>query len=291
MKNSIVRIQTTVLLLVFTSFVGMNAFAATCNGKEATIEASNVSVVYGTTFNDVIVVYNVEQVHSGRGNDTICADGKKSVGTEIYGGPGDDWIHGSRARNIIDGQAGNDIIYGGAGADTLIGGSGDDELYGEKGDDEIYTNDGNDYVHGGSGDDVIWGEGGYNYLKGGSGSDYISGGDDLDSIDGGSGDDYLHGRKGDDYIDGGSGNDRIDGWDGSDILYGGSGNDEIYDGDEQNGDVDEIWGEDGDDILVYRNYHNRDPQAVINGGAGDDKCGTDLINWDLGCDDDHYVDN
>ena len=56
-------------------------------------------------------------------------------GDDLYGGAGDDTLHGGRF---------DDDLYGGAGDDTLHGGRFDDDLYGGAG----------DYANGGAGTDV-----------------------------------------------------------------------------------------------------------------------------------------
>ncbi len=63
---------------------------------------------------------------------TICT----GIGSRLYGGDGNDFLHGLGSRyggngNVtLDGGDGNDTLWGGGGNDTLIGGAGSDRLVG-----------------------------------------------------------------------------------------------------------------------------------------------------------------
>lgn len=85
------------------------------------------------------------------------------VPSEIYGGQGDDWLHGTDHGSFINGESGNDEIhgdvdgdqlYGGSENDDIWGGGGVDYLYGQTGADELHGEDGNDYLYAGGNDDV-----------------------------------------------------------------------------------------------------------------------------------------
>ena len=65
----------------------------------------------------------------------------------LYGGAGDDHIHG---------ETGDDVIYGGKGNDTIQDGFGDDRLIGGKGDDFLGGDLGNDVMTGGKGADIFY---------------------------------------------------------------------------------------------------------------------------------------
>ena len=64
----------------------------------------------------------------------------------IYGGLGDDTIHGDEEADMLYGNAGEDTIYGGDGADTIDAGTGWDTVFGGDGCDVITTADGGDVV-------------------------------------------------------------------------------------------------------------------------------------------------
>jgi len=110
----------------------------------------------------------------GKGGDDYINTGGPGIGsnaTEIYGGAGNDEIHGNDGRaNKQYGEEGDDIIYGYGGLDKIYGGPGDDELDGGAGSDFIYGGEGNDIIRGGLNKDKV--------LEGGPGDDIIDGGPD-----------------------------------------------------------------------------------------------------------------
>jgi Ca2+-binding RTX toxin-like protein len=69
--------------------------------------------------------YEIEDIWSGEGNDTINA----SLSTSAH------WLGGYLGDDLILGGSGNDTIEGEEGNDTLRGGAGDDELWGGAGND------------------------------------------------------------------------------------------------------------------------------------------------------------
>ena len=70
-----------------------------------------------------------------------------------------------------DVEDGNDKLYGGHGDDQIHGGGGDDKIHGDHGDDVLYGDAGDDKIKGGHGDDVIVGGAGDDELSGGKGGD------------------------------------------------------------------------------------------------------------------------
>ena len=74
------------------------------------------------------------------GNVTVA------VGTNLFGGNGED---------LLDGTAGNDRLDGGNGKDILIGRAGNDILNGGNGKDELTGGTGNDILTGGNGSDTF----------------------------------------------------------------------------------------------------------------------------------------
>ena len=170
------------------------------------------------------------------------------------------------------GGAGDDAIYGQVGNDLLDGGADDDLLYGDgtawlraEGRETYYTNgtsaSGNDILFGGSGKDWLYGDGGNDILY--ADQSYVEGEiipiNEKNDANGvarqGDGDkDMLFGGKGNDILVAGtsslssaklSASERADG-----KLYG-----------------DELYGEDGNDIL----YADIADNALLDGGKGHDR--------------------
>ncbi|MEM7812672.1 MAG: hypothetical protein AAF532_14450, partial [Planctomycetota bacterium] len=121
------------------------------------VAAANAEVVYGTDAADKIDARNIVVVPG-----VAC-------GVSIYGGAGDDEIHGSDCEDLIQGGEGNDTIYGEAGMDELIGVYGANEIYGGLGDDRIVGGEGGDKLYGEAGVDEIHGLDGDDFIQGGEG--------------------------------------------------------------------------------------------------------------------------
>ena len=239
---------------------------------EGTAAANTINA---TVFND--------EIYGLAGNDVINALAGNDL---VYGGDGDD---------TVTAGGGVDILYGGEGADRLEGDSGD-QLYGENGDDVLVVQGSASaagvVASGGAGTDTL-------ILRGTSASlDLATGSGTADStvlgvsatenvtvegtgasvrtisgngaanrltaaagvtfgvaFDGRAGDDILTGALGDDTLIGGTGIDR---------MYGGDGNDSIE------GDAgDYLYGEDGDDTLVFTGSAATTGSLIV-GGAGVD---------------------
>ena len=240
---------------------------------------------------------------TGSGNDVITGYDYSEV---IVSGPGDDQI---------DGAVGDDEIYAGPGNDTVNGGNNDDALIGGPGADTLQGGDGEDLVSyeersapisvdldGQSGDDGEAGEGDTVFADvedavGGSGADALTGNASDNALIGNGGADSLSGLAGNDFLQGGLGADTISGGDGLDAvaytdrsaavsvdLDGQTGDDgEPGEGDTTQGDVEDIVGGAGDDLLV-----GNDTANVIVGGAGNDRLkgfeGVDLFDAGAGND-------
>jgi Ca2+-binding RTX toxin-like protein len=96
------------------------------------------------------------------------------------GGPGNDRLIGTAARDFMEGKGGNDVLFGLAGNDVMDGDAGNDVLYGGLGDDLIDGGDGLDRLFGQAGNDILDGGAGNDIMAGGAGNDtYI-----FDSRDG-----------------------------------------------------------------------------------------------------------
>jgi hypothetical protein len=98
----------------------------------------------------------------------------------VVGGPGKDYIEGTKRADVIAAGPGPDRVSADRGADRIWGGPGWDRLYGERGDDTVYGGGEPDWVGGGIGSDLLFG---------GAGADRIQGASGFDRCDGGSGED------------------------------------------------------------------------------------------------------
>ena len=89
----------------------------------------------------------------GRAVDvTVLSKRSKDWVGVINGGPGDDYLRGTEARDRIDGSSGDDVILGLGGHDRLYGGKS-----GTSGDyDRLYGGQGNDDVLGGPGENDLY---------------------------------------------------------------------------------------------------------------------------------------
>lgn len=175
---------------------------------------------------------------TGEGNDTV-ADVEN-----ILGSTRPDTLTGNDSINILSGRTNDDSINGGGGDDVLIGLKGDDTIDGGDGEDMIYDGDGNDHVAGGAGND---------YFRSGTGDDSYDGSSDMDTLD------YSSSERGI-TADLSTGTTSTFGDQGSDTLvsienligtietdqFTGDAADNYFVG---NGHVDELYGEDGNDIM------------------------------------------
>ena len=167
----------------------------------------------------------------------------------------------------FEGTGDEEIIIGGTGNDTIVARGGNDEIDGGDGNDEITGSAGDDVIIGGNGDDDITGSRGNDLLSGGAGNDNITGSGDNDQILGGAGDDTIATNPGDDFVFAGAGDDFVTGNAGSELIFGGGGNDEIRRIGEG---ADSVYGGDGDDVFVWRNFQADGTRDLIDGQAGVD---------------------
>jgi len=142
-----------------------------CAGRAATIVSAS-PVIYGTEFNDVIVVIGIgtHTVQALGGDDIIC--GANSVDI-VYGGHGNDRIDGRNGDDVLSGDLGDDIIFGNNGDDSIVGGEGRDYLFGLNGIDHITGDGGDDVIFGGNNDDHLAGSAGVDLIVGGNGDDEL----------------------------------------------------------------------------------------------------------------------
>ena len=161
--------------------------------------------------------------------------------------------------NVMWGGVGNDELHGANGFDTLGGGAGDDLIYGYGGIDRIFGGAGNDTIVGGAGDPELF------HREEGGGSIYVEelyGGAGNDEISGGEGDDYIFGGTGSDFLSGGAGDDTLLGGAGSDVFEFIQGFDTLSD---FNPDEDTLSLEFG---LSREQYKAQSQDTVIGGEAG-----------------------
>lgn len=203
-------------------------------------------------------------------NDGAPGEGDDLTGTTtLRGGVGADTIVGDAQANRIEGGEGNDVLNGRGGRDVLDGDVGTDRLTGGSGDDRLLGGPGGDTLRGGDGDDL---------LRGDAPTDTDGG---RDVLDGGAGDDDEFGSYGNDTFQQGAAAN------GQDLLVGGPGTDlasyslrsagvrlslnGAYDdgasgeGDRINGDVENLTGGRGADVLTGNGLAN-----LLTGGLGRD---------------------
>ncbi len=230
-------------------------------------------------------------------------DNTDSTGENIlYGGNGDDVLHGHSNQVSLYGRDGDDTLIAGSGNTKLYGGAGNDVFDGREGTAAYYSLglaagafhlDMKDTVKWQQDNQGVWTSGtgeGYDYIRAwidldgdtedtqADEFDYLL---DIDSlyiittssgseISGGDGNDELEGNVGNDIFSGGGGNDELEGNGGNDVLDGGTGNDRL-DGGSGNDVLDGGSGDDrlsgGSDNDVLDGGAGRD---ALNGGSGDD---------------------
>jgi Ca2+-binding RTX toxin-like protein len=110
------------------------------------------ATVQGSEFNDFIVIRDGGLVHGNGGSDSIQAMGAPLPNemATIFGGAGNDIMHGFNCPTTMFGEGGNDKLFGqnmsivadgGPGRDTLAGGPVDDQLTGGAGADHFAAAD------------------------------------------------------------------------------------------------------------------------------------------------------
>lgn len=200
-------------------------------------------------------------------NDGAANDGQTgeydNVGTDVenlWGGQGEDTIHGNDQANWlyglggwdwISGRAGDDLIDGGDGNDTMDGGTGGDDLTGGNGTgDTVDYSSRTAYVS-------VWLDSSSNDGEYGEG-DFVS--LTTENITGGSAGDVLAGSSVRNVLRGGPGNDALLGYGGDDALLGEAGGDSLYGGE-------------GDDWMPGDAYGTLVGTDTVDGGPGFDSTG------------------
>ena len=98
---------------------------------------------YGVSINDERSYFNMASVHNiiidaRDGDDEVLVSHSVTLGCEIHGGNGNDFISGGSGNDLIYGDAGRDLILGNRGDDTLYGGPGHDLLIGGSGNNHLF---------------------------------------------------------------------------------------------------------------------------------------------------------
>ncbi len=178
-----------------------------------------------------------------------------TVGNDtLFGGEGDDILHGQRGNDTLDGGAGDDELYGELGNDTMQGGSGQDTMLGDVGIiSRAYNADGTPRLNANGSwhrDVLLTDVSGITATVGleALSSTLLATSDSLlltqangvnqvqilslyadgnDVMNGGTGDDALFGQRGNDVMRGGDGQDYLEGNAGDDQIAGDSGDDLI----------------------------------------------------------------
>ncbi|MCD2442570.1 cell wall-binding repeat-containing protein [Agromyces sp. SYSU K20354] len=167
-------------------------------------------------------------------------------------------FHGNDAANNLRGDEGDDAIWGYGGNDRIEGGSGADSLVGGTGDDIITDIQGDENMKGKQGNDVISTGNGFDLAQGGLGDDFVTNGSDEKTVFGSLGDDIVLGTDGRLVVQGNEGNDWLESGIHGDLLQGDNADQQQNDtigGDDvviAGGNIDDVEGEGGDDIIVGR---------------------------------------
>lgn len=187
----------------------------------------------------------------------------------------------------------DEIVISGAELDDKIVSSApfDTTVFGQNGNDEITTGVGNDRLDGGNGNDTLTGGAGFDVLLGRNDNDVLLGAEGRDTLDGGFGADAMSGGADLDIADYSS---RIAGVTADPDNVADDG--EPGEGDNLRGDIEEILGGRGDDVLtgtddatVQNRLVGNDGNDTLTGLAGIDKLfagnGKDFLSGGDGNDD------
>jgi Ca2+-binding RTX toxin-like protein len=251
--------------------------AVACNAVQQLIvqggpDANTISLV-GVLATDFTALTTIT-VAGGDGNDTITGT---LLADTLSGGNGDDTLIGD------DSQLGTaDVIAGDDGDDTMIWNPGDDDDINEGG-------AGNDtaVVNGGNGNapaetftiaPAPFNTGRVDFNRTNPAPFFIDiAATERLQVNANGGDDVITGATGlvgliALELNGGDGNDTITGGDGADLIRGGNNNDTIDGSDNPVATVDQVFGDDGDDTMIWNPGKDDD---LNDGGPGTD---TSVVN-------------
>ena len=283
------------------------------DGNDALVGGAGADVFEGGAGQDTASYEDAAAVVVSIGdgaNDGTAAEGDDVRGDveRVQGSDHDDQLTGDAGPNALYGRGGVDQLDGGGGNDGLRGGPGADVLKGGDGAEDIAdysartvaltvtvgdgANDGeaseNDDVQ--ADVEVVRGGSAGDALSGGGGANRLNGRGSADVLDGGDGDDELIGMGGGDTFVGGTGIDLVD-YEGETSAVtasvGGGANDgTLGEGDDIGGDVEDIGGGSGNDLITgdgaANGLYGRGGDDQLNGLAGADflrgVAGADTIN-------------
>lgn len=257
--------EDTLSFMFHSGAVNVGDGTATFSGDTDTF--SNIEVVQGSAFDDIIVTYGAFSMVEGMAGDDVLtlgvgtgdtvsyehSPGDTESGDGVFVNLGDDTLEYGNTINehsAWDGWGGSDALTG---IENITGSALNDCLMGDGNSNELF---------GGAGDDALLGSGGGDSLDGGVGTDWVSyfntsavfvnldsaahGGkaahtavhdgytDQLTSIESAEGsdnDDTIYGSSGANWLNGLAGDDSIEGLAGDDVLVGGADDDMLKGGD------------------------------------------------------------
>ena len=167
-----------------------------------------------------------DEIHAGPADPAAAGNARGLLGSNLWGGAGDDTLIGGSGNDILRGDGGDNLLIGNGGRNALEADTGNDRIFAGALGDTIRSGAGDDTIHGGAGADQIYAYGssgitgdGDNLIFGGGGNDTIDANNGRDTIAGGVGRDLIHGRGGDDFLNGGWGNDTLSGGGGADRFF------------------------------------------------------------------------
>lgn len=169
------------------------------NSINANLTTNTVSLTFSDTTTSTDTVYEVQQLITTVGNDTV-------IGSAL-----DDTIYEVLGNNTLNGGAGNNtisyrFISGTAGVTVnLLSGTADNDNNGSNNDtlSNFIHIEGSDYF------DTLRGDNGNNIITGRNGNDTIFGGLGNDTLNGDADNDIIAGEGGNNTIDGGAGLDTV----------------------------------------------------------------------------------
>ncbi|WP_309737961.1 MULTISPECIES: TIGR03118 family protein [unclassified Chamaesiphon] len=163
-------------------------------------------------------------IFGGDGDDVLHGTAESSF---FQAGQGNNTLFGSNGDNVFAAADGNNIAYGSGGADLFYLGNGDNTMFGGQGIGVFMAGDGNNIAYGGADRDLFLLGDGHNTVYTGNGINIVTTGKGDDIIYGGSEQDYIYTGAGDDLIFGGEGNNVLSAGIGNDTVYLGNGTDKL----------------------------------------------------------------
>ena len=198
----------------------------------------------------------------------------RSLIENAIGGSGNDTMVGNVADNSLVGGGGNDSLDGGSGNDTVDGGTGADTLWGGFGDDLYIVDNAGDVASEVAGGVDTVQSSVTHFLTVNLENLTLTGSANINGTGNDSRNNVINGNTGNNVLSGLGGNDTILGDWGNDTLYGGEGNDTLEGG----FDVDTVFGENGDDRIIFGAAGAAEPFFDnVDGGAGTDTLDASLV--------------